>query len=45
MVVVHGLSYPVACGIFPEQGTEPVPPALSGGFLTTGPPEKSPEGS
>ena len=37
-VVVHGLSYPMACGIFPDQGTEPVSPALSGGH------QRSPQG-
>ena len=26
----------------PGPGIEPVPPALAGGFLTTGPPGKSP---
>ena len=34
VVVTHGLSCPVACGIFPNQGTNP---ALAGGFLTTAP--------
>ena len=33
---------PKACGILiPQPGTEPVSPALEGGFLTTGPPGKS----
>ena len=31
----------MACGILvPQPGIEPVTPALQGGFLTTGPPEK-----
>ena len=43
VVVVHGLSCPVACGIFILQpGMEPMSPALRGGFLTTGPPGRSP---
>ena len=33
---VVGLSCPVACGIFLEQGSKPS--VLQGGFLTTGPP-------
>ena len=37
VVVVHGFSCPMACGIL---GIEPVPPALAGRFLTTGPPGK-----
>jgi len=41
VVVVHRLSCPTACGIFLDQGVEPVPPALAGKFLTTGPPGKS----
>ena len=32
-VVVHGLSCPVTCGVFPDQGTNP--------FFTTGPPGTS----
>ena len=40
-VVAHGLGCPVACGIFPDQGTEPVSPVLAGGLSTTGPPGKS----
>ena len=39
--VVHGLSCSAACGIFPDQGSNPMFPALSGGFLTTAPPGKS----
>ena len=32
-----------ACGISaPRQGVEPIPPALEGEVLTTGPPGKSP---
>ena len=42
VVVAHGLSCPVACGILvPRPGIEPVSPALQDGFLTTGPPGKS----
>ena len=42
VVVVHGLSCPVACGILvPRPGIEPTSLALEGGFLTTGPPGKS----
>ena len=44
IVVVPGLSYLAACGILvPQPGIEPTSPALEGGFLTTGPPAKSPE--
>ena len=39
MVVVHRLSFSVACGIFPDQGLNPCP-VLAGGFLTTAPPGK-----
>ena len=43
LVVAHGLSCPEACGILvPRPGIEPASPALEGGFLTTGPPGKSP---
>ena len=38
---VHGLSCSAACGIFPDQGSNPCPPVLAGGFSTTGPPGKS----
>ena len=42
VVVVHGLSCPVACGILvPRPGIEPLSPSLEGGFLTSGPPGKS----
>ena len=42
LVVAHGLSCPVACGILvPQPGIDPTSPALEGGFLTTGPPGKS----
>lgn len=34
VVVANGLSCSLACGILPA-GTEPVSPALSGGFLST----------
>ena len=38
-----GLSCSVACGnLVPQPGIEPTSPASQGGFLTTGPPEKSP---
>ena len=39
--MVHGLSCSAACGIFPDQGSNPVSPALVGGFLTIVPPGKS----
>ena len=39
-VVAHGLSCPAACGIFPDQGSNTVSPALAGRFLTTAPPGK-----
>ena len=36
---MHGFS--CSCGIlFPRSGIKPESPALQGGFLTTGPPEK-----
>ena len=38
--MAHGLSCSAACGIFPDQGSNPVSPALAGGFLTTVPPGK-----
>ena len=42
VVVVRGLSCPMACGILvPRPGIKPVSPALQEGFLTTGPPGKS----
>ena len=42
VIAACGLSWPEACGILvPWTGIEPVSPALEGGFLTTGPPEKS----
>ena len=40
VVVAHGLSSSTVCGIFPDQGSKPVSPALAGGFLTTAPPGK-----
>ena len=41
-VVDCRLSCPEACEIVvPQPGTEPMSPALEGGFLTTGPPGKS----
>ena len=33
-VELLGLSCSLACGIFPDQGLEPVSPALTGGFFT-----------
>ena len=43
VVVAHGLSCPAARGILvPQPGIEPATPALEGGFLTIGPPGKSP---
>ena len=42
VVVAHGLSCPVTCGILVHwPGIKPVSPALEGGFFTTGPPGKS----
>ena len=42
-VRTRGLSCPVACGILVlRSGIKLVSPALEGGFLTTGPPEKVP---
>ena len=40
-VVAHGLSCSVACGIFPDQRSNPCPLHWPGGFSTTGPPKKS----
>ena len=41
--MVHGLSCPAACGILaPQPGIQSASPALEDGFLTTGPPGKSP---
>ena len=40
IVVAHGLSCSAAYGIFPDQGSNPVSPALAGGFFTTQPPGK-----
>ena len=43
VVPLGGLSCPLAYGILvPWSGIELVSPALEGGFLTTGPPGKSP---
>ena len=43
VVAVRGLICPVACEILvPRPGIEPSSTALEGGFLTTGPPGKSP---
>ena len=39
----RGLNCPESCGILvPRPGTKPTSPLLEGGFLTTGPPGKSP---
>ena len=38
VVVLHRFICPMACGIFPEQGSNPCPPALAGRLLTTRPP-------
>ena len=38
--MAHGLSCSTACGLFPDQGSNPVFPALAGRFLTTAPPGK-----
>ena len=38
---VCGLRHSTACGILPDQGSNPCIPALAGGFLTTWPPGKS----
>ena len=40
VVVEHGLSCSVARGGLPGPGTEPVSPALAGGFFATEPPGK-----
>ena len=43
VVAMRGLSCPAARGILvPAPGMEPASPELEGGFLTTGPPGKSP---
>ena len=44
VVAAHGLSCSTAYGILvPQPGIEPTFPGLQGGFLTTGPPGKSPK--
>ena len=40
VVVVHRLSYSVACEIFLDQRSNPYLPALADGFFTTEPPGK-----
>ena len=41
LVVKHGLSCPMTCGILvPTPGMEHVSPVVEGGFLTTGQPRK-----
>ena len=42
VVVAHGRSCSAACGIFPDQGSNPVSPALAGRLSTTAPPGKPP---
>ena len=42
VIVAHGPSCSTACGIFPDQGSNPCPPALAGRFSTTAPPGKPP---
>jgi len=45
VVGAHRLNCIMSCGILVLQPeTEPVSPALEGGFLTTGPPGRSQEG-
>ena len=41
VVLEHGLSCLAACGILPDQGLNPVSPALADRHLTAGPPGKS----
>ena len=41
VVVTRRLSSSKACRVFPDQGSNPVSPALAGRFLTTRPPGKS----
>ena len=41
VAMAHRLNCPVACGIFLDQGSEPVSPALACRIFATGPPEKS----
>ena len=41
VVVAHGPSCSSACGGLPRSGVKPMSPALTGGFLTTGPAGKS----
>ena len=41
VVVAHGLTGSAACGIFPEQGSNPTSPASAGRFLSTVPSGKS----
>lgn len=44
VLAAYGFSCSVPCGIFiSETGIEPVSLALEGGFLATGPEEKSPD--
>ena len=40
VTVAHGPSCSAACGIFPDQGSNPHSPALAGRFSTTAPPRK-----
>ena len=40
-LVAHGLELPATCGIFPDQGSESMSPALTGRVSSTVPPAKS----
>ena len=40
-VTAHGFNCSEACGISPDQGSNPFPLVLAGRFLTTGPPRES----
>ena len=43
LFVEHGLSCSTACGIFPDQGLNPLSPAFQGGFPSTGLPGELPD--
>ena len=43
VIVTHGPSCSAACGIFPDQGSNPCPLALAGRLSTTAPPGKPPQ--
>jgi len=40
IIVAHGLSCSLACGIFPDQGSNPMSLTLAGRFFATEPPGK-----